>query len=215
MASWPVPQYSWQGIRCSPGVRKVVVKVATKPGISIVFALVVPTTKPWIASVLVPRKVTGRSAGTTMHGGMNEYCCATRRTVTLPSTPTAVPRLLSTNSPARCSVRGSMVSTRDGGIEDQCNPVTIITMISDAMISATTIAQRRSAPIATDSDAWLPAVMTGPPPPCQAGGACSCSLNHPPRQVGEEVEREEDRDHHEGRGAGHREGAVGAARDDL
>ena len=64
---------------------KVVVKVATKPGISITFALVLPTTKPWMASVLVPRKVTGMPAGTTMHCGSNEYCCAIRRTMTLPS----------------------------------------------------------------------------------------------------------------------------------
>ena len=45
--------------------QKVVVNVATKPGISIVLALVVPTTKPWMASVAVPRNVTGISAGTT------------------------------------------------------------------------------------------------------------------------------------------------------
>ena len=87
IASCPVPQYSWQGISCSPVLRNVVVNVATKPGISITFALVVPTTKPWIASVLVPRNVTGISAGTTMHCGSNEYCCAMSRTITLPSAP--------------------------------------------------------------------------------------------------------------------------------
>jgi len=99
IASWPVPQYSWQGIRCSPVLGNVVVNVATKPGTSMTFALVVPTMKPCTTSVLVPRNVTGVSAGTTMHDGSNEYCWATRRAITLPSGPTLVPRLLSTNSP--------------------------------------------------------------------------------------------------------------------
>ena len=66
----------------------VVVNVATNPGISITFALVVPTTKPCTTSVLVPRNVTGISAGTTMHCGSNEYCCATRRDDALPSAAT-------------------------------------------------------------------------------------------------------------------------------
>ena len=102
------------------------VKVATKPGMSMVLALVVPTTKPWMASVAVPRKVTGISAGTTMHCGSNEYCCAISRTMTLPSASSVVPRLLSTNSPERCSVFTSMVSTREGGMAAQCRPVTTI-----------------------------------------------------------------------------------------
>ena len=71
-----------------------------------------------MASVAVPRNVTGISAGTTMHCGTNEYCCAISRTMTLPSGSSDVPRLLSTNSPFRCdSVLTSMVSTRDGGID--------------------------------------------------------------------------------------------------
>ena len=74
IASCPVPQYSWHGIRCSPVRLNVVVNVATNPGTSIVFALVVPTMKPWMTSVLVARNVTGISAGTTMHCGSNEYC---------------------------------------------------------------------------------------------------------------------------------------------
>src|SRR6478752_2669869 len=148
IASWPVPQYSWQGMRCSPGLGNVVVNVETKAGISIVLAFVVPTTKPWMVSVLVPRNVTGTPAGTTMHCGWNEYCCAIRRTVTLPSAPTLVPRLLSTNSPFRCNVLTSTVSTRDGGIAAQCRPVKTIITTSSAMMATTTHAQRRSAAIA-------------------------------------------------------------------
>ena len=132
-------------------------KVETKAGISIVLALVVPTTKPWIVSVLVPRNVTGTPAGTTMHCGWNEYCCAIRRTVTLPSAPTLVPRLLSTNSPFRCSVLTSTVSTRDGGIADQCRPVKTIIATSSAMMAMTTQAQRRSAAIAIACESGLAA----------------------------------------------------------
>ena len=149
MPSWPEPQYSWQGMACSPGFLKVVVKVATYPGTSITFALVLATTKPWIASVLVPRKVTGIPAGTSRHAGWKEYCWAMRRTTTLPSAPTLVPRLPSTNSPLRCSVRGSIVSTRDGGIAAQCRPVTTITTTSEPMTSATTM---RPAPFGGDRD---------------------------------------------------------------
>ena len=46
MPSWPLPQYSWQGIACSPGLRNVVVNVATNPGTSITLALVSATRKP-------------------------------------------------------------------------------------------------------------------------------------------------------------------------
>ena len=41
----------------------------------------------------------------------------------------------STNSPDMCSVRGSMVSTRDGGIAAQCRPVNTIIATSSAMMS--------------------------------------------------------------------------------
>src|SRR5688572_25588464 len=115
MPSWPEPQYSWHGIAWLPGFLKVVVKVATNPGINITLALVPETRNPWITSLLVPRKVTGTPAGTSRQGGWKEYCCATRRTVTLPSADTLVPRFDSTNSPFTCSVRGSIVSTREGG----------------------------------------------------------------------------------------------------
>ena len=99
--------------------------------------------------MLVPRNVTGISAGTSMHCGSNEYCCATSRTTTLPSASTAVPRLDSTNSPEMCSVRGSIVSTRDGGIEAQWTPVKIIIATSTTMMSATTM---RPPPLGRDGD---------------------------------------------------------------
>ena len=79
--------------------------------------------KPCTTSALVARKVTGVLAGTRMHWGVNEYCWPTTRTMTDPSACRAVPRLLSMNSPDTCSVVGSMVSTRDGGIIAQCRPV--------------------------------------------------------------------------------------------
>ena len=37
MPSWPLPQYSWQGIARSPGFLNVVVNVATNPGTSITY----------------------------------------------------------------------------------------------------------------------------------------------------------------------------------
>jgi len=45
----------------------------------------------------------------------------------------------------------STVSTRDGGIEAQCSPVTTIIKTIKAMMAATTSAQRRSAATATPS----------------------------------------------------------------
>jgi hypothetical protein len=136
---------------CSPAFLNVVVNVATNPGMSITFALVVPTMNPCTTSVAVPRKVTGMPAGTTMHCGSNEYCWAMSRTITLPSALSAVPRFDSTNSPDTCSVRGSIVSTREGGIDAQWMPVTIIIKTRTAMMIPTTIAQRRSAATATCS----------------------------------------------------------------
>ena len=81
-----------------------------------VLMLVPSIRRPWTTSALVARKVIGVSAGTTMHCGVNEYCCPIARTVTEPSASTALPRLLSTNSPERCSVLGSAVSTWPCGI---------------------------------------------------------------------------------------------------
>ena len=72
--------------------------------------------------------------------------------MTLPSAPSVVPRLFSTNSPEMCSLRGSMVSTRDGGIDAQCSPVNTIVATSIAMMSMTMMAQRRSAASATATE---------------------------------------------------------------
>ena len=60
-----------------------------------------------------------------------------------------MPRLLSTNSPEMCSVRGSMVSTRDGGIDAQCRPVKTIIATSSAMMSDD---DDRPAPLGGDGD---------------------------------------------------------------
>ena len=79
--------------------------------------------KPCTTSGLVTRKTTGVSVGTTMHGGTKEYCCAITRTTAEPSACIAVPRLASMNSPDRCSVLASMVSTFDGGWRVQCRPL--------------------------------------------------------------------------------------------
>ena len=55
--------------------------------------------KPCTTSALVTRNVMGVSAGTRMHCGVKEYCWPIARTVTEPSGSTALPRLLSMNSP--------------------------------------------------------------------------------------------------------------------
>ena len=60
--------------------------------------------------------VIGVSVGTRMQEGVKEYCWPMARTVTAPSGSIALPRLLSMNSPPRCRVRGSAVSTRLCGI---------------------------------------------------------------------------------------------------
>ena len=76
------------------------------PGTSMVLMLVPSIRNPWTTSALVARNVIGVSVGTTMHCGVKEYCWPIARTVTEPSGSTALPRLLSTNSPPRCSVAG-------------------------------------------------------------------------------------------------------------
>jgi hypothetical protein len=55
---------------------------------------------PCTTSELVARKMIGVPAGTSMHCGVKENCCPTARTVTEPSASTALPRLLSMNSPS-------------------------------------------------------------------------------------------------------------------
>src|ERR1700722_8053105 len=66
--------------------------------------ILVPSIKrPCTTSALVARNLIGVSDGTMTHCGVKEYCCPIARTVTEPSASTALPRLLSTNSPERCS----------------------------------------------------------------------------------------------------------------
>ena len=62
------------------------------------------------------RKVSGVLSGTRMQDGAKEYCWPMARTVTEPSGSSALPRLDSTNSPPRCSVVGSTISTRACGM---------------------------------------------------------------------------------------------------
>ena len=50
-------------------------------------------------------------------------------------------------------MRGSIVSTREGGIAAQWSPVTTIVRTMNTMMIPTTIAQRRSAATATASEA--------------------------------------------------------------
>src|SRR5258708_31703552 len=92
-----------------------------------VFTFVSGSRKPCTTSALVRRNVTGVPAGNVTQRGTNSYCWATRRTVTDPWGPAAVPRLLSTNSPRRCSVVGSMTSTLLGGCIAPAMPVATMT----------------------------------------------------------------------------------------
>ena len=69
------------------------------------------------------------------------------------------------------------------------------------MMAPTTMAQRRSAAIATACESASPA----------GGIGAACSLHGAARQVDEEVEDEEDRHHDRRRDAGDREGARRAA----
>ena len=59
------------------------------------------------------------SAGTSMHCGVKEYCWPIARTVTEPSGSSALPRLLSMNSPAEMQgarVDGFDAALRHGGL---------------------------------------------------------------------------------------------------
>src|SRR5262249_29977790 len=116
----------------------------TKPGTTIVLTLVDGSRKPWTTSALVRRNFTGVSTATLVHSGANPYWPATRRTVSDPSCSCAVPRLLSANSPPRCNVTGSMVSTLLGGWIAWVIPVTTTIAIIKASIPTITASQRFS-----------------------------------------------------------------------
>src|SRR5712672_1141317 len=121
------------------------------PGITIVFTLVAGSRNPWITSVLVRRNFTGVSTRTFAQSGTNAYCSAISRTVTEPSGSTAVPRLLSTNSPPRCKVVGSIVSTLLGGLSAWVAPVTTMIAIMTASIPSMTATQRFSVRVIASS----------------------------------------------------------------
>src|SRR5208282_474272 len=110
------------------------------------------TKKPCTTSALVSRKRTGVEAGTTAHCGTNVYCSAIMRTVIEPSGSTAEPRLLSTNSPCRCRVAGSMVSTSLKGCSICPMPVRTITASITPSIAAMTRNHRRSVLTMTGSE---------------------------------------------------------------
>src|SRR6516164_6480750 len=97
-----------------------------------------------MTSVLVMRNFTGVSAGTCAQFGTKEYCSPIILTVTEPSGSPAVPRLLSANSPPRCRVMGSMVSTLLGGCSAWRAPVTTMIAIITPSIDRTTVNHRSS-----------------------------------------------------------------------
>jgi hypothetical protein len=75
---------------------------------------------------------------------VNEYCCASTRTITDPSFDAALPKLLSENSLLVSKDAIRMVSTLDGGIIAQCNPVKTTVSIRMSMIADIIIAHLRS-----------------------------------------------------------------------
>src|SRR5258708_19862951 len=132
-----------------------------------------------MTSGLVRRKRTGAAAGTRTHCGTNTYCSARMRTVIEPSGSTAVPRLLSTNSPCRCKVAGLMVSTSLRGFIICVRPVNTTTASIKPRTVAMVKSQRRSVRSTTSS-------RTSPDEP----SLLSCSANGPPRQEQHEIEEQ-------------------------
>src|SRR5262249_15468222 len=117
---------------------------ATKPGTTIVLTLVEGNRKPWTTSALVRRNFTGVSTAILVQSGANPYCPATKRTVSDPSRSCAVPRLLSANSPPRCNVVGSIVSTLLGGCIALVTRGTPTTAIIKASMPTMTLSRRFS-----------------------------------------------------------------------
>src|ERR1700745_996867 len=77
--------------------------------------LVPVTRKPGTTSALTARMVTGVFTGTLITEGENENCWRTSLTTAEPSGCMAVPRLDSTNSPARWIWSDWILSKLDGG----------------------------------------------------------------------------------------------------
>src|SRR5258707_5384740 len=126
------------------------------------------------------RNFTGVSTGTREQSGTKAYCSATSRTVTEPSGSAAVPRLLSANSPPRCRVVGSMVSTLLGGCSAWVIPVTTMIAIITPSIESTTASHRFSVRV-TSSSGTIPSGTD-----CQSG-LVILSANRASRQKEEEI----------------------------
>src|SRR5262245_61929683 len=174
-----------------PGLANRVRTSATKPGTTIVFTLVDGNRKPWMTSVLVRRNFTGVSTATFVQSGANPNCPPIKRTVSEPSRSCAVPRLLSANSPPRCNVVGSIVSTLLGGPIAWVMPVSTTTAIITISIATMTLSQRRSVRATTSAG-----TMSSGNGPCR-GSEC-VSANGTSRQEQEEIEGEpaEENDRH-------------------
>src|SRR5262245_12269587 len=170
-----------------PGLVNRVRTSATKPGTTIVLTLVDGSRKPWITSVLVKRNFTGVSTATFVQSGANPNCPAINRTVCEPSRSCAVPRLLSANSPPRCNVVGSIVSTLLGGEIAWVMPVSTTTAIITISIATMTASQRFSVRPTTSAG-------TMPSGKGRCGGSEYVSANGTTRQEQEEIEAEPDKE---------------------
>src|SRR5262249_25557641 len=170
-----------------PGLVKRVRTSATKPGMTIVLTLVDGNRKPWITSVLVKRNFTGVSTATFVQAGANPNCPAPNRAVSEPSRSCAVPRLLSANSPPRCNVVGSIVSTLLGGEIAWVMPVSTTTAIITISNATMTPSQRFSVRATTSAGTMSSGNRRS------RGSGCA-SANGPSRQEQEEIEGEPDQE---------------------
>src|SRR6266576_4541477 len=163
-----------------PGLLNRVRTSATNPVTTIVFTLVAGIRKPWITSVLVRRNFTGASTASFTQSGTKAYWSATNRAVSDPSGSCAVPRLLSANSPPRCNVVGSIVSTLLGGEMAWVMPVSTATVIITISIATITPSQRFSVRATTSAG-----TMSSGNGRCRGSGCVSA--NGTSRQEQEEI----------------------------
>src|SRR5262249_43424690 len=184
-----------------PGLVKRVRTSATKPGMTIVLTLVDGNRKPWITSVLVKRNFTGVSTATFVQAGANPNCPAPNLTVSDPSRSCAVPRLLSANSPPRCNVVGSIVSTLLGGPIAWVMPVSTTTAIITISIASMTPSQRFSVRATTSAGTMLSGIGR-----CRGSGCVSA--NGTSRQEQEEIEAEPDEENDRHCDAGNKQRAA-------
>src|ERR1700722_6974876 len=163
--------------------------------------------KPWTTSALVALKLIGVSVGTRMHCGVNENCWPMARTVTEPSSSTALPRMLSTNSPEMCSVCGFAVSTRACGMVARWMPAKIAIPISRPTMPADMMTHRRSMRAATAApSSWSGVVVIQQLP---------LSLHRSPRQEHHQIKGEPQRDNDGGCDARHHDRAARPGPHDL